>query len=65
MHVQYYVINSLLGEVRKTRDVIIFMNGFAFNDTSRSELEGGEQKNEVWCEGQTNTIGFAQNKVVL
>lgn len=47
MHVQYYVINSLLGEVRKTRDVIIFMNGFAFNDTSRSELEGREQKNEV------------------
>ena len=24
-----------------------FMNGFAFNDTSRSELEGREQKNEV------------------
>ena len=42
-----YVINSLLGEVRKTRDVIIFMNGSAFNDTSRRELEGREQKNEV------------------
>lgn len=47
MHVQYYAINSLVGEVRKTRDVIIFMNGFAFNDTSRRELEGREQKNEV------------------
>ena len=25
---------------------------FAFNDTSRRELEGREQKNEVRCEGQ-------------